>query len=223
MNALIKCFKLAKYGNQAKLSRISGIVCIVSALLLFAAGLSGGDNPAFFSGYFMGMGIFFIYQPLLTIAYKKQLDSSPLRKTATVTFMSLMLFVSSALSVIIYTLIGGIASFFLPEAVRSTVFAMTATVMLTAAMGISSLLPKFSGVAYGLLFILDCLMISFVVNSGGIISEWFLQCINSIPLCAGVCLLFSALAAALTYALLNLFYKKTYNKIYQGMAAAFGD
>ncbi len=219
MNGIIRCLKLVKYGTQAKVSKVSGIIFIVIGIVYFFFTLKFSGWLNGFSGLIISLGGMFLWQPLITCNYLKLTDSAPMRKMMTVKFFPLMTFVTSAAGIVFFAASGGIASAFLPMAGQNAVNAMILIVMSEALMCSSVCMPKLKPVFIFIDWLVCTVALEniladdtydFAELTGIGYDRIFLWAVIFIAGAGIVCLL--------CFAVLRLLYKKPYNSFYRKMA-----
>ena len=219
MKEIIKCLKLVKYGTQARVSKVSGIIFFVIgiAYFFFTLNMSGWVNG--FSGFIIGFGGMFLWQPAITCNYLKLTDSAPMRKMMTVKFFPVMSFVTFAVQIVFFAAAGGIASAFLPMAGRNAVNAMIFSV-LTAALVCSAIcMPKLKPV----FIFIDWLVCTVAIENIMFDNTYDFAELTGIGydrtfFWAVICIAGTRLVSLLALGILRLLYKKPYNSFYRKMA-----
>ncbi|MDE7293483.1 MAG: hypothetical protein K2N72_03565 [Oscillospiraceae bacterium] len=219
MNEIIRCLKLVEYGTQAKVTKIFSIIFFVIgiAYFFFTLNMSGWLNG--FSGFIIGFGGMFLWQPAITCNYLKLTDSAPMRKMMTVRFFPLMSFVTFAVQIVFFAAAGGIASAFLPMAGRNAVNAMILSVLTAALVCIAICMPKLKPV----FIFFDWLVCTAAVEHILIDDTYDFAELTGIGYdrifsWAVVCIVGTGLVSLLTLGVLRLLYKKPYSSFYRKMA-----
>ncbi|MDE6592520.1 MAG: hypothetical protein K2K57_05585 [Oscillospiraceae bacterium] len=219
MNEIIRCLKLVKYGTQAKVTKVFGIIFIVIGIADFFFTLNGSGVLNFLNGFFLNFGGMFLWQPIITCNYLKLTDSAPMRKMMTVKFFPVMVFVTSAASIVFFAAAGGIASAFLPVAGRNAVNAMIFTVLTAALMCSAICMPKLKPV----FIFIDWLVCTVAVENIMIDNTYDFAELTGIGYdrifpWAVICIAVTGLVSLLALGVLRLLYKKPYNSFYRKMA-----
>lgn len=219
MNEIIRCLKLVKYGTQARVAKVFGIIFFVIGIpcFFFSLDLSGWVSGV--SGFIISFGWLFLWQPIITCNYLKLTDSAPMRKMMTVKFFPVMLFVTSAASIVFFAAAGGIASAFLPMAGRNAVNAMIFTVLAAALVCSSVCTPKLKPV----FIFIEWLVCTVVVEHVMIDNTYDFAELTGIGYdrifpWAVVCIAVTGLVSLISLGVLRLLYKKPYNSFYRKMA-----
>ena len=219
MNEIIRCLKLVKYGTQARVTKVFGIIFFVIGIpyFFFTLDISGWLNG--FSGFIISFGGMFLWQPLITFNYLKLTDSAPMRKMMTVKFFPVMTFVTSAASIVFFAAAGGIASAFLPMAGRNAVNAMIFTVLTAALMCSAVCMPKLKPV----FIFIDWLVCTVAIENIIFDNTYDFAKLTGIGYdrifsWAVVCIAVTGLVSLLASGVLRLLYKKPYNSMYRKIA-----
>lgn len=219
MNEIIRCLRLVKYGTQARAAKVFSIIFFVIGIpyFLFTLNLSGLLSGV--SGFIIGFGGLFLWQPLITCNYLKLTDSAPMRKMMTVKFFPLMTFVTSAASIVFFAAAGGIASAFLPMAGRNAVNAMIFTVLTSALVCSAICMPKLKPV----FIFIDWLVCTVAVENIMFDNTYDFAELTGIGYdrifsWAVLCIAGTGLVSLLSLGVLRLLYKKPYNSFYRKMA-----
>ena len=219
MNEIIRCLKLVKYGTQARVTQVFGIIFFVIGIAFFFFTLNSSIQWNGVNGVFINFGGLFLWQPLITCNYLKLTDSAPMRKMMTVKFFPVMTFVTSAAQIVFFAAAGGIASVFLPMAGRNAVNAMIFTVLTAALICSAICMPKLKPV----FIFIDWLVCTVVVEHILIDNTYNFAELTGIGYdrifsCAIICIIGTGLVSLLTLGVLRLLYKKPYNSFYRKMA-----
>lgn len=211
------CMRLIKYGKQARVGRVFGIVCFLIGLLSIAVSLFEGDvELAFFPAYFISMGLIFFFQPLMTLCYKGVMSFAPQRRAAEIFWMPMMIVAMVLTTSVIALVFGAVSAQFSPLGEKAAAYAMVTVLPVALLAGVVIVLSKLSMKAYAAVFMIFVLFPQGLVNNIEKISELF-------PLGGSLAAnFFIVLGTGLAIALLSYFlcravYKKPYGEAFRKM------
>lgn len=216
---LIVCAKLVKYGKQAKVTRVCGVVCVVLGLVSLVGVLAcGGTESALFSSYIMSMGIMFMFQPLLSLCYCGSIAATPIRIAAERLWSTLMVAVMVMVVTVVSFITGSIVSAFVPTAAAGAGLSMTAMLFIGLIVAMVAPLSKLGVKAYVLFFFLCIIAPNEVMQN--VLFDYTLFPLGG-TLWANTLIVTGAGAAItlLTYLLCLAVYKKPYGEAFKKMNA----
>ena len=217
MKDLRTCLRLVKYGKQANISRVCGIVCLVIGLISIAAAVSEGNiELAFFPSYFMCMGMIFFLQPLLSLCYKGVMSFAPQRRAAETLWTPLLIIFMVTATAIIAGAFGAVFSRFVPQAAKAASYAMITVLPIAVLTGSVIMLSKLSMKAYTAVFLIYIIAPQGLLSSMTDLAEIF-PLGGSLTASFFIILGCGIIISLISYILCRALYKKPYGEAFRKM------